>query len=297
MQINDDAATRPSVFNTVAIATPAISPPTPTASQITTPTLPIPTPIPAIRFSYPPSFARRPVQPSPSSALRSDLPHWLAWFLHAVDLDDLPIPGAIFRRSFLSSPFPYWLLSSVLWLYNVTQQYNRIRNPSLLAPHPHYQYTLVSLRRNEQCLLESWMAAAALLFCGLCILLLSVAVLSTGPYVPLTARSWRDEQRDEQQEAHRKELDELQRQQQRQQSLVQRSAAATSTAGRPSAQRSGVSGLRVEEDAASADRHPGNWPCIAVLAVLLFFFWGLRHMATLKWPQYRHGSLLNGFRY
>ena len=194
-----------------------------------------------------------------------------------MDLNDLPIPGALFRRSILSSPFLYWLASCLLYLFNVTQQYNRIRSPPLLAPHPQYHFTVVSLRRYDQCVAESWLAVGALLGCGMCVLLLSVAVLEAGPYITVTGSgSWRQEQEEQRQQ------DEQSEQPMHQQQQVQQQTAAVSS--RPAAYRSGRS-------ISSVDRHRGNWPCIAVLVVLFFFFYVLRHMATIKWPQYRHGNV------
>ena len=208
-----------------------------------------------------PAVTRAPIRspPPPSSTLRTDLPRWLAHTLHALDLDDLPVPAALFHRSFLSSPLLFWLLSLLLYIYCVTQHYNFLRSPSLLAPHPQYAYSYVSLRRNEQCLVESWLAAVALLSCGVGILLLSVSALQTGPHVALGSTA----------------SDGGARQQQPPQA---RAAVA------------GAVSRELDSDAdESTEQHPGNWPCLAMLALVFLFFYMLRHMLTVKWPQYHHG--------
>ena len=271
---NDAAATTASTTSTAV--------PAATAASTTSASLALPTPI--VSGSTTPSrgvSTRRPVRPFPPSLPRSDLPYWLAWFLHAVDLDELPIPAALFHRSILSSPLLYWFVSCVLYLFNVTQQYNRIRNPPLLSRHPQYQYSLVSLRRYEQCLAESWMAALALLCCGMCVLLLSVAVLSTGPSMTFTTTTTEQQQQQQQrQQEHRSEaVEPMQQLRLRHAQAMQRVANLRARGGSAS------------EDVDSSDRHSSNWACIAVLAVLFFSFWVLRHMATIKWPQYQHGNV------
>ena len=170
------------------------------------------------------------------------------------------MPAAVFRRAFLSSPLLYWLLSLLLYIYCVTQHYNFLRAPSLLAPHPQYAYSYISLRRNEQCLVESWLAAVALLSCGVGILLLNVSALETGPHSALSSTAGSGGAREQQPPSAR--------------------TATSETVPRGDG----------SEAAESTEQHPGNWPCIAMLAVIFLFFTLLRHMTTIKWPQYHHGN-------
>ena len=268
-----DGGTRPAPVDGAAIAATATAAPAAVtaapAPATLIPSVPIVgTPLHSAR----PLSSRRPARPvQPLPAVRSDLPYWLAWLLHAADLDDLPVPAALFHRSILSSPLLYWLLSCALYVYCVTQHYNAIRSPPLLARHPHYHWTAVSLRRYEQCVLESWMAAAAFLCCGACVLLLSVSVLSAGPHIALVAASEHERQRQDRGDAMDPPLQPSPPQ-------MQRKRGHRAGSGSP------------EQDSAD-QQHAGNWQCIAVLAVLFFAWYVLRNMATIKWPQYRHGNV------
>ena len=192
------------------------------------------------------SSPRPPLPPPPSSSWLSRV---VEWFLDQLGLADLvSVPPFIFSRAFLSSPTLYFALSFVFFPLVLTQSFNRIRSTSLLSYHSQLGWVWIARSRWDQSIAESWAVLFLIMAMAAAVIALNVQVLERGPYLTVSAESWREEEERER----------------------RREAAAPP----------------LPPDKAAEDRDDRQFRCVFLLALLLVLAWVLRYMANMSAPPH-----------
>ena len=169
------------------------------------------------------------------------------WFFDQLGLSDLvQIPPFLLSRGVLSSPALYFALSFVAFPLVLTQSFNRIRSPSLLSWHPQLGWVWIARSRWDQSVVESFAVFCVIMLMAYAVIALNVQVLEKGPYLTVSAESWREE---EERERRRESM----------------------TPPLP-------------PDKAAEDRDDRHFRCVCLLALLLVLSWVLRWMATTSVP-------------